>query len=120
MTIPAFTKKPIAWLGSSLEDIKDARIFTVNARKEAGHQLDRAQSGLDPVDCKPFDTVGPGAKEIRIGLDDGWFRVIYVAKFEEAVYVLHWFKKKSNKTSKMDISIAERRYKRVLQERKTR
>ena len=118
MTKPTCNKKPIAWIGSSLEDIKDDRNFTASAKKEAGHQLDRVQSGLDPDDWKPFDTVGPGTKEIRINLDDGWFRVMYVAKFDEAIYVLHCFKKKSNKTSKMDISLAERRYKLVLSWRK--
>lgn len=120
MTKPKRDKKPIAWMGSSLNDIKDDQNFTVNAKREAGHQLDRVQSGLDPDNWKPFDMVGPGTKEIRINLDDGWFRVMYVAKFEEAVYVLHCFKKKSNKTSKKDIAVAEKRYKHVLQERKTK
>lgn len=117
---PKTPKKPIAWIGSSLDDIKDDRTFTVNAKKEAGHQLDRVQSGLDPDNWKPFEDVGPGTKEIRISLDDGWFRVMYVAKFEEAVYVLHCFKKKSNKTSKKDTALAAKRYKQVLQQRRVK
>jgi len=64
--------------------------------------------------------VGSGPKEIRINLDDGWFRVMYVAKFGEAVHVLHCFKKKSNRTSKNDIDIAKTRYKHVLQERRAK
>ena len=85
------SEKPIDWRGSSLRDIKDDDIFTPNARKEAGHQLSQVQAGLEPDDWKPFDVVGAGPKEIRINLDDGWFRVMYVAKFPEAVYVLHCF-----------------------------
>ena len=65
----------------------------------------------------PFDTVGAGTKEIRINLDDGWFRVLYVAKFPEAVYVLHCFKKKTNSTSKHERDIAAARYKAVINER---
>lgn len=117
---PKSTKKPIAWMGSSLDDIKDDRTFTVNAKKEAGHQLDRVQSGLDPDNWKPFEDIGSGTKEIRINLDDGWFRVMYVAKFEEAVYVLHCFKKKSNKASKKDTALAAKRYKQVLQQRRVK
>lgn len=111
-------EKPIDWRGSSLDDIKDDAIFTVNARREAGHQLSQVQAGLDPDRWKPFDEVGPGTREIIVNLDDGWFRVMYVAKFAEAIYVLHCFKKKSNATSKHDKQIASTRYKAVIKERK--
>lgn len=111
------SEKLIDWRGSSLKDLKDDKIFTVNARREAGHQLSLVQAGLDPDNWKPFDTVGAGTKEIIINLDDGWFRVMYVAKFEEAVYVLHCFKKKTNETSKQDKEITASRYKAVIQER---
>lgn len=110
-------EKPIDWRGSSLRDIRDDDIFTIGARKEAGHQLGLVQAGLDPNDWKPFDMVGAGTKEIRINLDDGWFRVMYVAKFPEAVYVLHCFKKKTSSTSKRDKKITAARYKAVIQER---
>jgi phage-related protein len=110
-------EKPIDWRGSSLRDIKDDEIFTPNARREAGRQLSQVQAGLEPDRWKPFDDVGAGTKEIIINLDDGWFRVMYVAKFSEAVYVLHCFKKKTNTTSKHDKSVAVTRYKAVIQER---
>ncbi len=61
-------------------------------------------------------TVGPGVREIRIREKDGAFRVIYVAKFEEAVYVLHCFQKKSQKTNSDDIALASRRYKDLIRE----
>ena len=110
-------EKPIDWRGSSLRDIKDDDIFTPGARREAGRQLGQVQVGLEPDHWKPFDDVGAGTKEIIINLDDGWFRVMYVAKFQEAVYVLHCFKKKTNTTSKHDKDVAATRYKAVIQER---
>ena len=110
-------EKPIDWRGSSLRDLRDDDIFTPSARKEAGHQLGQVQCGLEPDHWKPFDDVGAGTKEIIINLGDGWFRVMYVAKFPEAVYVLHCFRKKSNTTSRADKEVAATRYKAVIQER---
>lgn len=54
--------------------------------------------------------VGAGAREIRVRDESGAFRVIYVAKFADAIYVLHAFQKKVQKTARMDIELAERRY----------
>lgn len=111
------TEKPIDWRGTSYKDITDDNTFTLNARREAGFQLSKVQAGLDPDDWKPITQVGAGVKEIRIDIDDGWFRVMYVAKFDEAVYVLHCFKKKTTATSKHDKDIAAERYKAVIRER---
>ena len=74
--------------------------------------------GLQPSDWKPMSTVGSGAGEIRIKDEAGIYRVIYVAKFEEAVYVLHAFEKKTRRTSKADIALAGARYKALAEERK--
>ena len=63
-----------------------------------------------------MNTVGPGVREIRIREKDGAFRVIYVAKFEDAIYVLHCFQKKSQKTGSDDIAISLRRYKDLIRE----
>ena len=57
-----------------------------------------------------MSTVGAGAGEIRIKDEAGIYRVIYVAKCEEAVYVLHAFEKKTQKTGKADIALAKARY----------
>lgn len=110
-------EKLIDWRGSSLRDIKNDDIFTQDARREAGHQLNQVQAGLEPDHWKPFNDVGAGTKEIIIDIDDGWFRVMYVAKFPEAVYVLHCFKKKTNTTTKHDKAVAAARYKALVQER---
>jgi len=71
-----------------------------------------------PSDWKPMSTVGAGAGEIRIKDEAGIYRVIYVAKFEDAVYVLHAFEKKTRKTRKADIALAKARYKALALERK--
>ncbi len=110
-------EKPIDWRGSSFKDLLDENIFSLEARRVAGTQLRKVQRGDEPDDWKPFDEIGAGAKEIRIKLPDGAFRVMYVAKFPEAVYVLHCFKKKTQQTSQHDKDIAKLRYKAVTQER---
>ena len=110
-------EKPIDWRGSSFKDLTDENVFSLEARKVAGTQLRKIQRGDEPDDWKPFGDVGTGTKEIRIKLADGAFRVMYVAKFPEAVYVLHCFKKKTQQTSQHDKDIAKLRYKAVIQER---
>lgn len=106
-------RQPIEFRGSSLEDL---RAFPLAAKREAGHQLDLVQIGQEPDDWKPMNTVGQGVREIRIRDSSGIFRVIYVAKFSEAIYVLHCFQKKTQKTSKADMDLATRRYKDLVQE----
>ena len=68
------------------------------------------QVGRDPSDWKPLASVGPGACEIRARDEAGAFRVVYVAKFADAVYVLHAFQKKTQRTSRPDLDLAARRY----------
>ncbi len=105
--------KAIEFLGSALDDL---RAFPVSARREAGHQLDRLQHGEAPGDWKAMGSVGTGVQEIRIHDPVGAFRVIYVAKFSEAIYVLHCFQKKSQKTAKLDRDLAAQRYRMLLKE----
>jgi len=105
--------KPVEFRGSSLDDL---RAFPLPARREAGHQLDLVQNGQEPDDWKPMNTVGQGVKEIRIRDAAGAFRVIYVAKFADAIYVLHCFQKKAQKTSEADLDLASKRYRDLLQE----
>ena len=111
------TPKPVRWVGDSREQIRG---FPDEPRREAGYQLDRVQAGKEPADWKPMPSVGIGVNEIRVREDSGAFRVIYVVKFAEAVYVLHAFQKKARKTSKRDIELARRRFRELVQERKQR
>ena len=106
--------KAVKWLGTSLDAVRQ---FTEDARKQTGYQLYRVQSGLEPSDWKPMSVIGTGVREIRVHSKDE-FRVIYVATFEEAVYVLHAFHKKSRKTSTHDLELATSRYKQLIKERK--
>jgi phage-related protein len=101
--------KTLKFIGSSQDDLRD---FPLEARREAGFQLHSVQNGLDPKDWKQLDTVGSGAKEIRIHIQGEW-RIVYVAKFYDAIYVLHAFRKKSRKTSRKDIELARKRYKQI-------
>ena len=107
--------KELKFKGSSLKDLRE---FPEGARREAGYQLDRVQHGMEPEDFKPMSVVGRGVYEIRIRDDAGIFRVLCVARFEDAVYVLHCFQKKTQKTAKSDIDIASQRYAELVQEQK--
>ncbi|QRE75323.1 type II toxin-antitoxin system RelE/ParE family toxin [Methylobacterium aquaticum] len=99
--------KVLKFHGSALSDL---RTFPHAARREAGYQLDKVQSGLMPSDWKPMPSIGIGVQEIRIRDEAGAFRVIYVAKFANAVHVLHCFQKKTQKTSSADLDLAKKRY----------
>lgn len=101
--------KDLEFLGSSQEDI---RRFPAAARRDAGFQLHFVQAGQEPSDWKPVKTVGSGAVEIRIHKEGEW-RIIYVARFQSKVYVLHAFEKKTGKTRQSDLSLARQRYKEV-------
>ncbi len=98
--------KPLIWLGSSRRDL---RAFPALARRLAGFQLRRLQQALDPDDWKPMQTVGPGVREIRIHIA-GAHRVFYVATRADAIYVLHAFQKKTQKTSAHDLRIGRDRF----------
>ncbi|MFW2438259.1 MAG: type II toxin-antitoxin system RelE/ParE family toxin [Arenicellales bacterium] len=105
--------KRISFVDRSLNDLKQ---FPEDARREAGYQLDKVQRGIEPTDWKPMKMVGAGVTEIRIKDDQGIYRVIYISKYANTVFVLHAFKKKSQKTAKKDLEIARKRLKVVIQE----
>jgi phage-related protein len=98
-------------MGDSLERVRE---FSRTVCQQVGYELELVQHGLEPSDWKPMPTVGPGVCEIRIHRD-GEHRVIYVAKFRHAIYVLHAFRKKTGRTSKGDIGTAKFRFHTVLQ-----
>jgi len=81
--------------------------------------MHRLQQGLEPDDWKPVPSVGSGTIEVRIHTGTE-HRVFVVSKFAEAIYVLHAFEKKTQKTSKADIDLAKRRYKELERERRKR
>ena len=102
--------KPIEFCGHTLKTIKG---FPVQVRHEVFHELDKFQRGLNPSDWRPMPTVGKGAREIRIH-ECGQYRVIYLATYGKTVYVLHAFRKKTQKTRQSDIKFARAALKKVL------
>jgi phage-related protein len=106
--------KPLRWAGASLEDL---RAFPDDARRQAGYQLRRLQQGLQPDDAKPMASVGAGVAEIRIHTGVAQ-RVFYVAKYAEAISVLHAFEKRSRQTRQADLELGRRRLAEVLRYRR--
>ncbi len=102
--------KRLEFLGDSLEQLRD---FSKTAQKEAGVQLHKVQQGIEPSDWKPMASVGPGVREIRIRDEAGAFRVLYIAKIEDVVYVLHAFQKKTQQTAKRDLELAAARLRQI-------
>ena len=106
--------KPIYWIGTSKQDIAK---FPQDAKRKAGFQLRAVQRGDSPTDLKPMSIIGRGVEEIRINIGEA-YRIFYVARFAEAVYVLHAFNKKTQKTAKKDIEIGKQRYQAAIAYRK--
>ncbi|WP_343551062.1 type II toxin-antitoxin system RelE/ParE family toxin [Pantoea sp.] len=108
-------EKIIDWRGTSLEDVK---VFPQDVKKEVGFELNKVQHGHSPTNFKPVNRWGAGVIEIKIKGEDGEYRVVYVAKFAEAIYVLHAFNKKTQQTSPKDVKTISERYKVVVEERR--
>lgn len=98
--------KSVRWLGNSYKRLME---FPKSALKQTGYQLGKVQRGEEPADWKPMVSVGPGTMEIRIH-EPHEYRVLHVAKFDRAIYVLHAFEKKTQKTPKLDLDIARAAY----------
>ncbi len=96
-------------MGSTQDDLKN---FSAEARRAAGFELHAVQRGLMPTDFKPMPQVGKGAYEIRVHVQGEW-RVIYFARMADAIFVLHAFQKKTQKTRKEDIDLAAKRYRQL-------
>lgn len=98
---------PIVWVGGSKDALK---AFPDDARQDAGFQLSKVQHGEEPDDWKPMSTIGAGVREIRIRERSGAFRIIYVVRHRNAIYVLHAFQKKVQKTRSSDLHLARERF----------
>lgn len=102
--------KPMVWLETSRDDILK---FPAAARRQAGFQLAKVEAGESPDDWKALSAIGSGIVEIRIRGAEGIFRVVFVAKFAEAIYVLHCLQKKTQALTQHDVQIIARRYRAV-------
>lgn len=107
---PPGSKKPLKFHGSSLDDLRN---LPAQAKQDSGFQLDLVQSGSNPDDWKPVASVGQGVMELRVWTEDGTYRTIYVAKFKDAIHVLHVFKKTTEAIPTADLKIAKKRYKEI-------
>jgi len=107
--------KKLLWLGDSFKSLCE---FPALARHEAGFELRNVQRGDQPSDCKPMPSIGKGVEEIRVWAESGTYRVIYIARLAEAVYVLHAFQKKTQQTNQRDLALARTRLEQLLRERK--
>lgn len=108
--------KAVVWVGSTRNDI---RAFSPDARRRVGHELYQVQRGLDPSDWKALPSIGAGVREIRIHTEVE-HRLVYIATFEEGVYALHAFEKKTRRASRADVDLARNRLKEVLRWRRQR
>lgn len=109
--------KNIDWRGSSLKDLRN---FPVDVKRRAGYELEQIQQGLPPTQWKSVNEWGSGVVEIKLDAFAGTFRVVYIAKFEDAIYILHCFAKKTQQTPLTDIAIIKARYAEILRERQRR
>lgn len=98
--------KAVEFLGASLDDLRN---FPIKVRRALGYQIDGLQHGLEPDDWKPMSSVGAGVCEIRVRDAAGAWRAIYLARLPDAIYILHCFQKKTQKTPKSDIDLARTR-----------
>jgi phage-related protein len=104
------TPRALAWLGNSRRAVQ---AFPARARSAVGHELFLVQQGLPPSDWKPMRSIGTGVMEIRVHAELE-YRVIYVARFADAVYVLHAFEKRSRKTRQLDLDLARLRLSQLI------
>lgn len=100
----------VAWEGDSLEIL---RSFPKSIRADLGAEIFRLQLGERPLDSRPMKSIGKGVFELRQRDDNGWYRLIYLTKVGNTLYVLHGFVKRSAKTPAKDLSTAENRLKAV-------
>jgi phage-related protein len=101
--------RPLLWVASSKRDYRN---FPERVQRNLGFELFLAQTGQHPPSAKPLKGFGSGTVELVEDFDGDTYRAVYTVRFEEAVYVLHVFKKKSKRGSKTpsgDIALIKRR-----------
>jgi phage-related protein len=105
----------LVWLGDSREVLRG---FPAAVQGDLGYALYQVQLGQMAPDSKPMRTVGPGVYKLRDQDERAWYRVFYLKKIADMVYVLHCFEKRTAQTEKKDIDLAKERLKRLLEEQR--
>lgn len=98
--------KLIVWEGDSLDVL---RAFPMAVKVNLGHELRRLQEGLIPIDSKPMKSIESGVYELRERDSQGQYRVLYYTKFNQVIYVLNCFIKKTSKTPNFELKKAKQR-----------
>jgi len=102
----------IAWEGNSKEVLSN---FPDEVKATLGFSLRQIQNGRLPVcDRRPMPSVGTGVWELKEGDSRTWYRVLYLARIQDVIHVLHCFEKDSRKTDRRDIQTARSRLSHVL------
>jgi phage-related protein len=107
----------VVWLGDSRDAL---RAFPAGAQQDLGYALYQVQLGQMPPHSKPMRTVGPGVFELREQDERAWYRVFYLKKIENVVYVLHCFEKRTGQTEQKDIEVAKERLKRLREQQRAK
>jgi phage-related protein len=71
------------------------------------------QQGERPVDYRPLPAIGTGVFELRDQDERAWYRVVYLSRTNDVIYVLHCFEKKSREMPRREFETAKRRLKAV-------
>ena len=114
---PAPSLAELVWLGDSREVLRD---FPAAVQGDLGYALYQVQLGQMPPDSKPMRTVGPGVYELRDQDERAWYRVFYLKKIADVVYVLHCFEKRTAQTERKDIEVAKERLKRLNEQKRAK
>jgi len=96
----------IAWEGDSRDVLKS---FPAGVRQNFGFGLWQLQLGERPSDYRPLTSIGPGVFELRDQDERAWYRVVYLSRIEDVIYVLHCFEKKSREMPRKDFEKAKQR-----------
>jgi len=100
----------VGWEGNSREVLQ---AFPEAARQNLGFNLWRLQQGEEPSDYRPLPSVGAGVFELRDQDQRAWYRLVYLSRIQDVIYVLHCFEKKSREMPRKEFEIARQRLKAV-------
>ena len=100
----------IAWEGDSREVLKG---FPEGVRQNFGFELWQLQLGERPSDYRPLPSIGAEVYELRDQDERAWYRVVYISRINDVIYVLHCFEKKSREMPRKDFGKAKQRLKAV-------
>ena len=100
----------VVWEGDSREVLQ---AFPEEVRQNLGFQLWQLQQGERPGDYRPLPSIGTGVFELRDQDERAWYRVVYLSRINDVIYVLHCFEKKSREMPRKEFEKAKQRLKAV-------